>query len=86
MILPSKHLPLHRSLLGVGAELLSRMDSPATVSRLWNEIRCQRNEDSTHAPIDYRWYILALDMLFIIGAIDIQNGLIQLIKSSEDTR
>lgn len=75
MILPSKHVRAERALIGVGAEVLETLCDPMTVSRLWNEVR-QRRSDSPHAPIDYNWFILALDLLFAIGALETKRGLL----------
>ena len=76
MILPTKHLRPDRSLIGVGAEILESLANPVTVSRLWDDIRSQRSVNSPMPPIDYKWFILALDMLYIFGVVDIENGLI----------
>ncbi|MDE0268189.1 MAG: hypothetical protein OXI96_04015 [Acidimicrobiaceae bacterium] len=76
MILPTKHLRPDRALIGVGAEILDRLDNPVTVSRLWDDIRSQRSVDSRTPPIDYKWFILALDMLYIFGAVDMDNDMI----------
>jgi len=77
MILPTKHLRPERALIGVGAEILRILRQPMTVSRLWDELRQRRAGTNTAAPIAYDWFILALDLLHIIGAIDFQDGLIR---------
>jgi hypothetical protein len=76
MILPTKHIRPERALLGVGAELLEVLDRPFTMSRLWDEIRSRRSTESSSPVIDYRWFVLALDLLYLIGAIDLERGLI----------
>ena len=73
MILPSKHLIPERSLLGVGAELLKRLDSPQTISHLWHEMRGSSTRLNTLTPT-YDWFVLALDFLYVSGAIDLKNG------------
>ena len=74
MILPTKHVRAERALIGVGAELLHLLREPMTVSRLWNEIRDRRSVGSPNAPIDYNWFILALDLLYMVGAIQTKQG------------
>lgn len=74
MILPTKHVRAERALIGVGAELLELLREPMTVSRLWNETRDRRSVASPDAPIDYNWFILALDLLYMIGAIHSKHG------------
>ncbi len=74
MILPTKHVRVERALIGVGAELLDLVREPMTVSRLWKEIRDRRSVASPEAPIDYNWFILALDLLFMMGAVQAKHG------------
>ena len=76
MILPSKHVRAERALIGVGAQVLETLREPMTVSRLWNEVRQRRSLASAHAPIDYSWFILALDLLFAMGALETKRGLL----------
>jgi hypothetical protein len=81
MILPSKHLRSDRALLTVGADLLEGLGEPMTVSRLWDEIRGRRRGEAEPAPINYDWFVLALDLLFIVGAVDFERGLIRRVQS-----
>ena len=76
MILPTKHLAEDRALLSVGAALLRRLRQPTTVSALWNQSRTLRTEEGGGA-LSYDWFILALDLLFILGAIEIDRGLLR---------
>lgn len=69
MILPSKHLREDRALLTVGAEVLTLLREPKTVSRLWTELK--RARDGTLA---YDWFILSLDLLFSMGLIEFEHG------------
>ena len=39
MILPTKHITVENSLLGVGALILVHLERPTTVSSLWEELR-----------------------------------------------
>ncbi|RJR44133.1 MAG: hypothetical protein C4576_13420 [Desulfobacteraceae bacterium] len=77
MILPTKHLSQDRALLTVGARLLAHLFQPKTVSALWEEIS---NSTSTKdgEPITLRFdaYILTLDLLFLMGTIELQDGLL----------
>lgn len=70
MILPTKHITVEDSLLGVGALLLENIKRPLTVSALWEKVRA-KPEVST-----YERFTLALNLLYMIGAIDFfQNKL-----------
>lgn len=76
MILPTKHIRPDRSLLAVGGEALEALREPMTVSRLWDQIRSRRSDRVDAAPIGYDWFILSLDLLFIVGAVDFDRGLV----------
>jgi hypothetical protein len=77
MILPTKHIRPDRALLAIGGELLACLREPMTVSRLWDEIRTHRGQTSEPAPINYDWFVLALDLLFLVGALEFERGVIR---------
>jgi hypothetical protein len=72
MILPTKHLRLERSLIGVGGEILLLLDDAKTVSRLWDDFRRKR-ESATQPDVGFDRFVLALDMLFAIGAVNLER-------------
>ena len=77
MILPTKHVRPERALIGVGAELLEILKRPMTISRLWDELRGRRSIHTPNAPIDYQWFILSLDLLYTVGAVDYDRGVVR---------
>lgn len=77
MILPSKHLPQDRALLTVGAHVLTFLARPKTVSALWEELN--KNDvglAATPRRITYDWFLLALDLQYALGAIELESGLV----------
>ncbi len=75
MILPSKHLPQDRALLTVGASILRHLSHPVTVSALWEQM--PRSARDQKVPLlRYDAFVLALDLLFLIGAIELRDGLL----------
>ena len=72
MILPTKHLPPERSLLGIGAEVLFMLERPKTVTRLWADIRERRGEAANMLTFD--WFVLALNLLFALDAVEMSRG------------
>ena len=74
MILPNKILAPSRSLLGVGAVILRLLDEPKPISRLWPEFKKFSSAGQKSSPISFGWFVLALDLLFMIGAIDMERG------------
>lgn len=74
MILPTKHIPENRSLLGVGASILDLLaEREATVSSLWDGVRASRTETGR---VSFDWFILSLDLLFAMGAIRMDRGVL----------
>jgi len=79
MILPSKHLPQERALLTVGAELLTRLHQPMTVSALWQKIAQPHDGGEAGAAgrsLSFDWFVLALDLLYALGALHLRDGLL----------
>jgi hypothetical protein len=76
MILPGKHLRQDRALLSVGAEILGHLDDPRTVSELWERVAAGRRVSHSTAPLSFDWFILALNLLFAISALDWTDGLV----------
>lgn len=70
MILPTKHIPQNEALIGVGATVLAHLSGPMTVSGLWERLRSERNVGT------FERFVLATNLLFLIGAVDIRDGLI----------
>jgi hypothetical protein len=77
MILPSKHLPQDRALLTIGARVLTFLAHPKTVSALWEELNMHDfGLVATPRRITYDWFLLALDLLYALGSIDLKSGLV----------
>lgn len=70
MILPTKHIPVDHALIGVGARVLRRLHRPVTVSALWERVR----RDEGVSTFDR--FVLALDLLYLLDAIHIRDGLV----------
>ena len=74
MILPTKRMTVETSLLGVGADVLGLLSRPKAVSRLWEDVKALRETHSPASPLNYDWFVLALDMLYALGAIELNEG------------
>jgi hypothetical protein len=75
MILPTKHISENEAILGVGATILRHLDSPITVSGLWERTKVESNVGT------FERFVLAADLLFIIGAIELRDGLLVRVQS-----
>jgi len=81
MILPTKRINENRALLPIGAEILKRLTEPKTISRLWDELKKERVSRQTPSSLTYDWFILALDLLYILDTVELDKGrIVKLIK------
>ena len=74
MILPTKHIAFSNSLLNTGAILLNRVQEQRTVTSLWGEVKMIKEIRTYHR------FTLALDLLYILGLIEFNNGFLQRVK------
>jgi hypothetical protein len=74
MILPTKRLSLDKSLLGTGGNVLACLDRPKTVSRLWEDLQQATSASGTGSRVGYDWFVLTLDLLFCMNAIELREG------------
>ena len=74
MILPSKHLSQDRALLTVGAKVLALLQEPMSVSLLWEKVPRRRAADQEAPSLRYDAFVLTLDLLFLMGAIEWHDG------------
>lgn len=75
MILPSKHLSQDRALLSVGAKILQHLQMPKTVSAIWEKLS-KTSCKTAMPPIGYNSFILALDLLYSMNAIEMEDGVL----------
>lgn len=67
MILPNKYLRENDALIGVGSILLEKLSMEKTLSGLWEEVKDASNVGN------FERFILGLDLLFILGLVEIQS-------------
>lgn len=77
MILPTKRITKDRSLLGIGTEILTLLDEPKTVSRLWDEFISRKLNKTSTLLVTYDWFILSLDVLYMLNAIRLEKGVLR---------
>ena len=71
MILPTKDVRPENSLLGVGAALLEQLRQPMTVTALWESVKTNSSVGT------YERFILALDLLYTVGAVTFGDGMLK---------
>ena len=77
MILPTKHLTQDRALLTVGARILLSLEHPITVSALWEQLSRDSTSPTAQNSLRYDAFVLALDLLFLMGTIQLSDGLLK---------
>lgn len=70
-LLPDKYIPVEETLIGLGAIALRELDAPASVSSLWRRMMGHK-EVAT-----YERFVLTLDFLYAVRAIDFADNLIR---------
>ena len=73
MILPTKGIVPRQALISIGADVLRLLSEVKTVSRLWDEFK--RDGQGRNVPFD--WFVLSLDLLFLVGAIELDRDRIR---------
>ena len=80
MILPTKHLAQDRAILTIGARILPSLEHPITVSALWEHLSLDSVSSISPNSIRYDSFVLALDLLFLMGTIQLNDGLLKRTK------
>ena len=82
MLTPTKNLHEDKAILKIGARILSFLTFPRTLSSTWEAYIEFQNQESLNIPnIQFDTFILALDFLYMIGAIEYQGDLLRRTKS-----
>lgn len=72
MILPTKHIRISESLIGLGGYLLKFLKEPSTIDQLWIKYENVNNKKFP-AYHNFDNMVLALNLLFIMGILDINE-------------
>ncbi len=72
MILPTKGIEADQALLALGAEILRDLRRPKTVSSLWAQK--QKSREKAPERLSFDWFVLALDLLYLLGAVEYRSG------------
>ncbi|MFJ3628786.1 ABC-three component system middle component 6 [Streptomyces albidoflavus] len=76
MLTPTKGIAPDRALLAVGAQILQELASPLTVSQTWARLKARRSELGHGSPVSFGWFVLALDVLHALGAVELRDELL----------
>jgi hypothetical protein len=76
MITPTKGISPDRALLTLGAQIIQQLDEPTSVSQTWHKLKTWRAQAGHHTPVSFGWFTLGLDLLYAMGLVDLNNGLL----------
>lgn len=76
MIAPTKGIAPQRALLTVGAQISIVLTEPMTVSQVWAAFKTWRIRHANEALIPFSWFVLALDLLYSLGTVHYEDGLL----------
>jgi hypothetical protein len=69
MLLPTKGITPSRALLTVGATVIGLLESPTTVSGLWERFSQANRSAGPKDKITFDWFAMALTMLFALNIV-----------------
>lgn len=70
MLLPTKGVSAERALISVGSELLEVLQTPKSVSALWDQYAGRERKAGAGDHITFDWFSLALASLFAINLVE----------------
>lgn len=74
MIMPGKHIHISESLIGLGAFVLSLLDTPKSLDKCWEDLNKNYIDNGKiKKKHTFDTFILAVDFLYMIGSIDINR-------------
>lgn len=77
VLVPTRNLHEDKTILKIGARVLSILTSPKTLSSTWETYLNYQNQESSDIPrIQFDLFILALDFLYMVGAIKYEGDLL----------
>jgi hypothetical protein len=71
MLLPTRGISSERALITLGADALSLLHSPTSISGLWERFNAARTKSSSTERVTFDWFSLALASLFAIGSVEL---------------
>lgn len=70
MLLPTKGVSAERALITVGSDLLEVLQTPKSVSSLWEQYNHREREAGGTDHVTFDWFSLAIASLFAINVVE----------------
>jgi hypothetical protein len=85
VLTPTKNLHEDKTIIKIGARILSILISPSTLSSIWESyLQVQKQDSNKILRIQFDTFILALDFLYMIGAIEYEDDLLWRAKNDRE--
>ena len=81
MVLPTKHLSAEKAIISLGGHLLTCLSYEMTISEHWEKTKKRQRNLSKPNLFSFETYVLTLDFLFIVGALELHNGMLRKAES-----
>ncbi len=80
VLLPNKYIHEERTIIKAGGRLISLLEDPMTVTQVWEKYKII--QDKSQLPqVPFDLFILTLDFLYAIGAIEFKKGKLWRLKN-----
>nr|WP_295898877.1 ABC-three component system middle component 6 [uncultured Bdellovibrio sp.] len=73
MILPSKHIRLSESYIGLGGFILSKLKRPTAIDKLWTDFQKVANSNTFPANHSFDSFVLTVDILYSLGLVEMDT-------------
>ncbi|MGX7827532.1 ABC-three component system middle component 6 [Actinokineospora sp. 24-640] len=70
MYLPTKAVAADQALVTLGAQIIEQLETPGTVSAVWDRLQRWRVENKMTSAVPFWWFALALDGLYAVGGVE----------------
>lgn len=70
MLLPTKGVSAERALITVGSGILAALQTPKSVSSLWESYKRHEREVDTSDHVTFDWFSLAVTSLYAINLVE----------------
>lgn len=70
MLLPTKGVSAERALITVGSDVLQILQTPRSISALWEQYTARQRKNSSTEHVTFDWFSLALASLFAINLVE----------------
>lgn len=80
VLLPNKYVHEERTIIMAGGKLIHLLENPMTVTQLWDNYKT--HQDKSKLPqVPFDLFILTLDFLYVIGALEFRKGKLRRLKN-----